>query len=45
MGEGSNASESTSTSTLDDQAEGREDGFEVVARSVGALVAWHTRRL
>jgi hypothetical protein len=41
MREGSNASDgSTSTSTLamGDQADGREDGFEVIARSVGACL-------
>lgn len=40
MREGSTTTTSTPTSTLamGDQAEGREDGFEVIARSVGACV-------
>lgn len=45
MREGSNASDgskttttSTSTLAMGDQADGREDGFEVIARSVGACV-------
>lgn len=36
---GSNGSTSTPTLAMGDQAEGREDGFEVIARSVGACVS------
>lgn len=38
MREGS-TSTSTSTLAMGDQADGREDGFEVIARSVGACRA------